>query len=444
MLGHVGLRRLRLENLRIEGPQDSRGGLLDSLAGRLDTCDGLFAATGPRCDVTEGVGAAVEPDPLADDVCHRLSLQLGVFPAVELLVEEGVGNLVVQGLHLLSGRVPPFHPDAVIPMRAVAIRRRVELVLDDREPDAPRELEENVVGACRIISIEPAAYGRKLFAVSLRNIEHGDELEASDNPIILAALGISPLVQHRGENPDGLFSLADEAIHRPPSVESCYPSRRGALGGDEERVPVGVTVKSALEAQVTLPILGRREVADPLRQCVNEFRVVVFAGHLESLQLVLKVHPQGPTETGVWERGAGIFRAYNSSDRCGRVRITNSTPGSGRRTAQTLRKDPDLAVKGITDLGSDEIGPYRVPVTPSPTQVVCPSLPSRRKVQAVSKGALLPAIRSCWPMQETGPGSPVKRWENVLYRAPAGYRVRHGRPHSGRVRPYLELPGQAV
>jgi hypothetical protein len=76
-----------------------------------------------------------------------------------------------------------------------------------------------------------------------------------------------------------------------------------------------------------------------------------------------------------------------------------------------------------------------------------PSLPSRGKVQAVGKEALLPAMRFCWPMQETGPGSPVERWENVLYPAPAGYPVRQGRRHrpdSGRVRPDLELPGQPV
>jgi hypothetical protein len=52
------------------------------------------------------------------------------------------------------------------------------------------------------------------------------------------------------------------------------------LGGDEERITVGVTVKVALGAQVPLPILGCREVADSLRQFGNEFRVVVFAGHL--------------------------------------------------------------------------------------------------------------------------------------------------------------------
>ncbi|MHB8247122.1 MAG: hypothetical protein ACYDGN_17610 [Acidimicrobiales bacterium] len=69
-----------------------------------------------------------------------------------------------------------------------------------------------------IVIVKPGADGRKLFALGLGNVEHWEELEASDNPISLAVFGVGVLVDHRGENPDGLLSLADQAVHLPPGA----------------------------------------------------------------------------------------------------------------------------------------------------------------------------------------------------------------------------------
>jgi len=66
-----------------------------------------------------------------------------------------------------------------------------------------------------------------------------------------------------GREPDGLLTLADEAIELPPGVEACHPSCLVALGGNEENVPKAVVVKAALEVEVALPFLGRREGTDP-------------------------------------------------------------------------------------------------------------------------------------------------------------------------------------
>ena len=41
----------------------------------------------------------------------------------------------------------------------------------------------------------------------------------------------------------------------------------------------GLAVELGLEVEVALPLLGRREVADPLCQLLDEFRVVVLGGH---------------------------------------------------------------------------------------------------------------------------------------------------------------------
>ena len=86
----------------------------------------------------------------------------------------------------------------------------------------------------RIVTVEPVADGRQLAAIGLGDVEHRHELEASDDPIILALYGVGLLVDHGGENPDRLLSPADEAIELAPGVEACDPSCLMALGGDEE------------------------------------------------------------------------------------------------------------------------------------------------------------------------------------------------------------------
>ncbi len=149
----------------------------------------------------------------------------------------------------------------------------------NREPDAPSDLEEDVLGADGVVTVKPRADSRKLFAVGLGDVEHWDELEASDDPVILFVLGVGVLVDHRGENPDGLLSLAVEAIPLPQGVDACDLDCLVALGCDEEHVPEGVAVETALEAEAALPVVGRREVADPLCQLLDEFRVIVLGGH---------------------------------------------------------------------------------------------------------------------------------------------------------------------
>src|ERR1700721_241785 len=87
----------------LECPQDGCRRLLDALARRLDSGDGLATTTGPGCDVAQRVVAGIDSDRLADDVCHGLSLKLGKCMRLELLVEKGVSDLVSQGLDLLGG-----------------------------------------------------------------------------------------------------------------------------------------------------------------------------------------------------------------------------------------------------------------------------------------------------------------------------------------------------
>ena len=109
---------------------------------------------------------------------------------------------------------------------------------------------------CGIITIEAVADGWQLFAVGLCEVEHRHELEASDHPIVVAIFSVSALVDHGGENPDGLLSFADKATELPPGVEACNPSCLVALGSDEKHVPKAVAVKAALEVEVVLPFLG--------------------------------------------------------------------------------------------------------------------------------------------------------------------------------------------
>jgi FixJ family two-component response regulator len=52
-----------------------------------------------------------------------------------------------------------------------------------------------------------------------------------------------------------------------------------ALSIDKEYVPKAVSVEAALEIEIVLPVLRGDEVADPLREFGNEFRVVVLKGH---------------------------------------------------------------------------------------------------------------------------------------------------------------------
>ena len=106
-----------------------------------------------------------------------------------------------------------------------------------------------------VVTVEPVADGRQLFAVGLSDVEHRNEFEAPDDPVYLAFLSVGVLVDHRGENPDGLLSLADEAVHLPPGVEAGDPCRLVALGCDEEHVAEAVAVKAALEVEVVLPVL---------------------------------------------------------------------------------------------------------------------------------------------------------------------------------------------
>src|SRR5664280_2209734 len=86
-------RRLLLRRCGLEGPRDGRCALLDAFAGCLDPGDGLLAATGPGCDVPEGVVAAVDPKRLAGDVCRGLGLKLGKRPVLVTLMVESVRDL---------------------------------------------------------------------------------------------------------------------------------------------------------------------------------------------------------------------------------------------------------------------------------------------------------------------------------------------------------------
>src|SRR5664279_3010792 len=78
--------------LGLERPEDDRGGLLDASARCPNAGDGQLAAAGPRGDVAERVGAAVQPEDLADDVGGGLCFELGQGPVAEPLVEQGVGR----------------------------------------------------------------------------------------------------------------------------------------------------------------------------------------------------------------------------------------------------------------------------------------------------------------------------------------------------------------
>src|SRR5579875_3864107 len=243
--------------------QDSRGGLLDALAGFLDLTDGLLAASGPGCDVAEGVVAAFDPERLAYDICRGLCFQFCKRPVLEVLVQQGVRDLVGERLYALGGGVAGLDSDAVLAVVAVAVGGAAELVVFDAKADRPGDGEERRVVPGRVVAGKAFADGGELFAVGLGDVEHGDELEAPDYLLGLSFLGPNVLVDHGGEDPDGRLSLADEAVQLPPGVEACHLSCFVALSSDEQHVVERVTVELRLEVEVALPLLGRGEVPYP-------------------------------------------------------------------------------------------------------------------------------------------------------------------------------------
>jgi len=186
---------------------------------------------------------------------------------------------VGERLHPLGRGVTGLDPNAALGVTAVAVRGAVELALLDAEADRSGDAEERRVAPGRVVAFETVADSRQLFAVGLGDVEHGDELEAPDDVLGLAVFGFGVLVDDGGENPDGFLTPPDEAVHLRPRVEARHLVCLVALGGDENHVVEAVAVQLGLEVQVALPLLGRREVADPLCQLLDEFPVVVLCGH---------------------------------------------------------------------------------------------------------------------------------------------------------------------
>ena len=88
-----------------------------------------------------------------------------------------------------------------------------------------------------IVAVEPVADGRQLFAVGLGDIEDRHVLEATDDSIVVAVLGVGLLVDHRRQDPDRLLALADEAAQLVPGVEACHPCRLGHCAAMRRTLP---------------------------------------------------------------------------------------------------------------------------------------------------------------------------------------------------------------
>ena len=77
-------------------------------------------------------------------------------------------------------------------------------------------------------------------------------LVVSSASAVLVRVG---LVDHRGEDPDALLALADEAVQLAPGVVPGDPSGVGALQHDEQRVVEAVVMEAALHVEPVLPAL---------------------------------------------------------------------------------------------------------------------------------------------------------------------------------------------
>jgi len=127
------------------------------------------------------------------------------------------------------------------------------------------------------------ADSRKILAVRGGDVEHWYPFEASDHLLLFVSLLVSLLVDHGGENPDGLLSLADKPYVRLPGIEPGDPGGFVSLLGDEHDVVRAVAIEAALAGEVALPLVGCGEVGDSLEQLFEEFGTVGCGGHFVGL-----------------------------------------------------------------------------------------------------------------------------------------------------------------
>ena len=158
---------------------------------RLDPGDRLVAATGPGSDVPEGVVAA----------CRSRALGRRRMPWTRLPARQAPGCRSSRGAVREPSRERASSP-AGRGCSAISTRMRCSLwqqspfVLPSNSWSStvkPMRLchrEELSVVPSGVFAIQPVADGWQLFAVSLSDVEHRHELEATDDPVVLAVFGV--------------------------------------------------------------------------------------------------------------------------------------------------------------------------------------------------------------------------------------------------------------
>ena len=210
-----------------------------------------------------------------------------------------MADFVRQGLHPLCGGVGDLDPDAMQLVRAVAVDAAGKLCILHSEADGGGNVDESGEESGRIVPRKRVAHARKLLAVRGGDVEHRDHLEASDHSLLVfGLLVVVRLVDHGGKNPDGLLSLADEASVLPPGVEPSNVRGFVPLHGDEHDVVRAVAVEAALAIEVTLPLLGCRELCNSLGQLCEQFGTIGCGGHFLALLVGADaMHPKSRRES---------------------------------------------------------------------------------------------------------------------------------------------------
>ena len=258
------------------------------------------------------------PRAATDDVHGGLGLELGERPVVAILVEQGVGKLVGEGLHPLDRRVPDFYPDAAFGVRAVAVEGPVEPVVLDHEAERLGDGRQSGEVTCGVVTDEPAAHRRQLLALGLRDVEDGHKLEAADLTLCLAICSAVPPVDHGSEDPDGLLACTDEAVELAPGLETRHLGRLVTLRGDEEHVVEAVAVEAALELQITPPFVRGREIGDPLGELSDDLPVLQLRAHF--FVPPCRTRATGPETLGGATRPTGATPHQECAEAAGRSR----------------------------------------------------------------------------------------------------------------------------
>ena len=262
---------------RVETVEDHGRRPLDGRPRRADPGHGLRSTTGPARHVAERVVTGVQSEGTAHDIGGGLGLQLGQRPVGMLFVQQGVRQLVGQGLDLLGRPVAGLDPDATEGVGAVTVGAAGKFRVFDHVAEQRSLSAERLEARARIVSVEVAADHREVLAIRLGEVEHGHGAEAEDRTVFVAVIRASTPPDHGGEDPDSTLPPAHRASHLLPRGESGDTRGPGGLCGDEERIVEAVPVEPALDLEVGAPAIGVGQLAYPVGEGVEQ--VVTVDGH---------------------------------------------------------------------------------------------------------------------------------------------------------------------